>query len=685
MRIYDDEPIRGMAASEMVSAQSLGNEEIRNQMLSEAENKAMTGDRERGEVNGIMLGAPSQVIGIEQIKEALGVLQKYKSGKAELEARIVDEENFYMLQYYKRAKQKVGKDGKIDGETPASAWLFNSLQNKHADGMDNYPEPHCLPRERSDEEEASRLNSILPVIIEQNDFEKTYSDAWWYKLKHGTAVYSVLWNPELDGGLGNIDIGCCDVLNLYWDMAVDDIQNSANLFYVALEDNDSLELQYPQLKGKLKGSSADYKRYNHNTADITDKTMVIDWYYKKNVNGQNVVHYCKFVENHVLYASENDAKYAISGFYEHGKYPFVMDVLFPESGTAAGFGIIAIGRDPQVYIDLIDKAILDYAMKAAKPRWLGAENCGINDEDWLNWDKPIVHVQGTGDVSEQKFSRIELAGMPSFVRELKSLKIDELKETTSNRDFSNGSTSSGVTSGAAIATLQEAGNKTSRDMIKGTYRAYKKVVEIVIELIRQFYTEQRSFRITDPNGGTSFIDYQNSGLQPQMQTVNVEGNEMPIRIGETALGEPEYAVRVPIMDIDIKAQKQNPFTTLAQNETAINLYNAGFFEPERAQQAMICLEMMDFEGKDKVYEYVQQGQTLMNQVQQLNQQVMQASDMLAMAGINPSQFGLMPIQMPMSGAPSGSVTTENPVSVATDNAVDAQNGYMQKLMEKARV
>jgi hypothetical protein len=222
-------------------------------------------------------------------------------------------------------------------------------------------------------------------------------------------------------------------------------------------------------------------------------------------------------------------------------------------------------------------------------------------------------------------------------------------------------------------------------MVKASYRKFKGLVELVIELMRQFYTEQRSFRITQPNGMYGFIDYDNSGLQPQMQTVNVDGAEMPIQIGQTPLGEPEYAIRIPIIDISIKAQKQNPFTTMAQNETAMNLYNAGFFEPERAQQALVCLEMMDFEGKDKVLEHVQQGQTLFNQVQMMNEQIINISAALASAGINPMQFGLAPVEMPMGGVPGGNATSGNPITTATDNAADLQSGYTKKLMEKARV
>ena len=60
---------------------------------------------------------------------------------------------------------------------------------------------------------------------------------------------------------------------------------------------------------------------------------------------------------------------------------------------------------------------------------------------------------------------------------------------------------------------------------------------------------------------------------------------------------------------------------MEQNERAKELYGLGFFNPERAQEALGALEMMEFEGKDKVLEQVQQGQTLLNICQQMSQQL----------------------------------------------------------------
>ena len=657
-----------------------------NEVYVQAENNAMNGDSERGTVNGLMLNANSKKIGKAEIEKALSILEEYKSAKAVLEARIVEEEKYYMHTYNKDAKKKLGTF-KADEETPTSGWLFNAIQNKHADFMDNYPEPICIAREQSDEEEAKKLTSILPVILEQNNFYRTYSKEAWYKIKHGVGVYSVLWNPELDNGLGNIDIGRPDILNLYWAPGITDIQQSPHFFSVNLEDNDVLESMYPELAGKLGTESISYVKYSHDETDTSKKTMVIDWYYKNKVNGKDVLHYCKFVGDTVLYASENDTNYAVNGYYEHGKYPFVFDVLFPEESTPVGFGMIAVGKDPQTYIDIIDKAALEHALKSATPRWIAGENTGINEDEWKDWSKSVVHAQGTNDVSQEKFKDITIPPLPAAVLNLKEAKINELKECLNNRDFSNGSTSAGVTSGAAIATLQEAGNKSSRDMIKDSQNSFVEVNYFSIELIRQFYTEERTFRIRNANGtGYEYTSYTNAGLRIQPMTQMINGVEQPIILGENAMGEAEYAVRLPIIDIKVKAQKQSPFTTLAQNETAMNLYNAGFFNPELAQQALICLEMMDFEGKEKIVEYVSNGQTLQNQLDQMNMQIMQASQMLASQGLNPAMFGLIPMQMGNPMPSGGGVSSSNPIATAQDGALErATTPYIENLKERARV
>ena len=546
------------------------------------------------------------------VAEAVQTLKRYKEGKANLEKRIVEEERWWKLRHWEvingGAKQTSDGQAKESRPEPTSAWLFNSISNKHADIMDNFPEPNVLPRERDDEGDAQTLSSIIPVILERNNYEETYSDAGWYKLKHGVVAKGVFWNQELEDGMGDIDVRFIDLLNIFWEPGITDLQASRNLFIVSLRDNDLLEQEYPQLKNKLGGQIIDVQEYVHDdNVDTSEKSVVVDWYYKKRTpEGKTILHLVKFVGHEVLFASENDPESYPNGFYDHGEYPVVFDVLFPEEGTPVGFGYIAIMKSPQMYIDKLSQVILENSIKAATPRWFAKKNVGINLEQYKDWSEQIVDVEG--DISEERLRQIEVAPVHGNVLNVLTMKIDELKETSSNRDVSQGSSSGGVTAAAAIAALQEAGNKTSRDMIAASYRSFTRECYLAIELIRQFYDEVRSFRITGDTGRNEFVQFDNRQLK---------GKPIP----EAFAGQLVTAMRKPVFDIVIRAQKRSPYSKMAQNELAKELYQLGFFNPQFADQSLAALELMDFDGQEKVRDRVQQSQTLMNTVQMQQQQI----------------------------------------------------------------
>ena len=597
-------------------------------------------------------------IGREQVAEATQTLNKYKEGKAALESRIIEDEEWYMLRHDQYLRRK--KDPEHKQVIPTSAWLFDTLSQKHADAMDNYPIPAVLPREASDEQSARTLSDILPVVMERNNFEDTYSKNWWDKLKNGCAAYGVFWDASLDNGLGDISIQPIDMLNIFWEPGVEDIQDSRNLFIVSLVDKDLLAEQYPELRGQLGGITIDVAEYIHDESiDTSGKAVVVDWYYKLNVDERTVLHYVKYVNDTVLFATENDPRYRESGWYDHGMYPVVFDPLFPVKGSPAGFGYIAVAKDPQLYIDKLSGNILENSLMVSKPRYFKAASTGVNMEQFADWSQSIVEVEG-GSLDDTKLRQIDVNPVPGNVIDVLQLKINELKETSANRDYNSGGTTSGVTAAAAIAALQEAGNKTSRDMIAASYRSYVKINIMVIELMRQFYDVTRSFRVTAPNNqGYAFVEFSNAMIQAQ---------QIP-----AVAGLMEELYRKPIFDVQIKAQKRSPFSQLAQNETAKELYSAGFFDPNMAQQALIALDMMDFDGRDKIVQKVQEGQTLMNMLQQVTMQ----RDMLAM------QLGMMPqAQSGSQSAPSGQTSSGIGAAVKASQT-ETMTPYGQQLAARA--
>ena len=557
-----------------------------------------------GAVNGFrVLERP---IGKEAVQKAMLTLNKYKEGKANLEKRIVDNEQWYKIRHWECMRDK-----KEDVQ-PTSAWLFNCIANKHADAMDNFPSPNILPREEGDKAEAEMLTSIVPVILEQCEFEETYSEVQNYKLKTGTGVYGVFWDKSKLNGLGDISIRKIDIINLFWESGIMDIQKSRNLFHVELMDNDLLIEAYPQLQGKLGQATMDISKYVYDDAvDTNNKSCVVDWYYKKSQNGKTVLHYCKFVNDEVLFATENDPNFADRGWYDHGMFPFVFDPLFTTEGTPTGFGYIDVGKDSQAYIDRGNQAIMKNMLANAKPRHFIRNDGSVNEAEYADTTKDFIHVDG--QLGQDSILPVQGKPLNDIYVTVINNKIDELKETTGNRDISTGGTTSGVTAASAIAAMQEAGSKLSRDNNKASYRAFRKVCLMVIELIRQFYDMPRKFRIMGENGAMRYVQYSNAGIQPQAQ-----GNDFGMDLG----------FRLPLFDIEITAQKQSPYSKMSQNELALQFFGAGFFNPQIADQALACLDMMDFDRKQFIMQKIAQNGGMYQQMMAMQQQMVMLAQMV---------------------------------------------------------
>lgn len=563
-------------------------------------------------------------IGEREIIKAAEILQKYKSGKTNLEAKLVSNEEFWKLRQWRYSTVDDG----IEDFHPATAWLWSCIQSRYSDAMDSYPTCNFLARQEDDKFEAEKLSQIVPVVLAQNKYEETYSDIAWYMLKQGGCVQGVFWDQSKNNGLGDITVKKVDFINLFWEPGITNIQDSTHVFHTELVDNSLLEQRYPQTKGKLSsGKTVNLAKYLYDDqVDTTQKSVVVDWYYHVEKNGKKTLQYVKFVNQILLYATENEVKQptrqeidpqtgmpliiptgeslADRGLYDHGLYPFVVASLYPIEGSLCGYGITDIGRDCQVEIDIINKAVTDNAAVGATPRFFIKNDGSVNEEEFKNGHKQLIHVEGS--VDETNIRPIDTPQLNGNYISVLQQKIEELKYVTSNQDVNNGGTQSGVTAASAIAALQESAGKNARSSNQVFHRAYRDVCIQIVELIRQFYDVPRSFRIAPD----VWVSYSNQGIMPQQQ-MNA-GQDMGFR-------KPEF-------DIDVTSEKSNPYKKMERNELALSFYNMGFFNPQMAEQAMCCLEMMDFEHKDDITKIVKNNsmqQQLLLQMEQVALQLAQ--------------------------------------------------------------
>lgn len=569
-----------------------------------------------------MLSQMKPKIDAEAVRKASEILRKYKEGKARLEQKIIANEEFWKLRQWNYMN-----DG-TDDFKPATAWLWSCIQSRYSDAMDSYPTCNFQPRQADDKAEASTLSSIVPIILEQNRYEDVYSDMVWYTLKHGGSIQGVFWDGSKHNGIGDIAVKKIDFINFFWEPGITDIQESQNVFNTELVSNNILEQRYPQCIGRLGEKTVTLAKYLYDdNVDTSDKSVVVDWYYHAYVNGKKTLQYVKYVNDIVLYATENELlgqekvtvdpetgipltiplsePLAKRGLYDHAMFPFVTMSLYPVEGSICGYGLTDIGRDTQIQIDLLNKAIVDNALEGATPRYFVRDDGSINLKEYADKSKRFVHVEG--QLGDENIRPIDFKPLDGTYVNYLAQKVDELKFITSNQDVNNGAAPSGITAASAIAALQETSGKNARSSNKTFHRAFRDVCYQIVELIRQFYDVPRTFRINPDGMQEQFVQYDNKGLKPQAQMTM--GMDMGLRI-------PEF-------DIDITTEKANPYKKVEINELALSFYNAGFFNPEMTDQALACLNMMDFTKKDEVMRKISENGTLSEMVLLYQQMALQ--------------------------------------------------------------
>lgn len=614
-------------------------------------------------------------ISVDELRKATEILRKYKEGKQTLEQKIIANEEFWKLRQWNYMK-----DGNDDFK-PATAWLWSCIQSRYSDAMDSYPTANFQPRQADDKAEALKLSAIVPIILEQNRYEDVYSDVVWYTLKHGGSIQGIFWDGSKHNGLGDITIKNIDIINFFWEPGITDIQESQNIFNTELVSNNILEQRYPQCVGKLGKKTVTLAKYLYDDkVDTTDKSVVIDWYYHTYVGGKKTLQYVKFVNDVVLYATENEIigkekvtidpetnipltvplekPMAERGLYDHGLYPFVSMALYPIAGSICGYGLTDIGRDTQIQIDQLNKAITDNAMDGASPRFFVRDDGTLNLKEYNDRSKKFIKIEG--NIGEENIRPIDTKPLDSTCMNFLNQKIEELKYVTSNQDVNNGVAPSGITAASAIAALQESQGKNARSSNKTFHRAFREICYQIVELMRQFYTLPRTFRINPDGMQEQFVQYTNAGLLPQQQMT---------------MGA-DTGLRVPEFDIEVTSEKANPYKKMEINEMALAFYNAGFFNPQNSDQALACLNMMDFNKKDEVMQKISENGTLAQMLVQYQQIALQLAQR-----VNPALAEQLAQQILSQGGQAIPTT----MSVADTNLETKQeHPYVERARNEAR-
>ena len=85
---------------------------------------------------------------------------------------------------------------------------------------------------------------------------------------------------------------------------------------------------------------------------------------------------------------------------------------------------------------------------------------------------------------------------------------------------------------------------------------------------------------------------------------------------------------MPEFDLEVAAQNETPYKTMEYNQLALQLFQMGFFRADMAEQALRCLDLMEFKNKDQLAAVIRQGRQRTQQVEWLQGRLMTALRLL---------------------------------------------------------
>lgn len=455
------------------------------------------------------------------------------------------------------------------GLTPVTPVLYSTIDSVHSDIMDAYPDTAILGETAADAPQAAVLTDLLRYIRNRRRYRRVWRDWSLSLLIHGTAVQEVFWDKTLLGGLGDVNVQPWSVRNFLWNPVVENVQDSEVVFKVCFKPAEWVEARYPG--GPFpRGTPCEYDAFygGGRRTDPGGPVMISEMWWKEfspdGASGVSLprVYMARFAGDRLL------ERFTGEPVYGHGLYPFVVTGLVPVEGQAWGLGLPDLYGDMQSTVDRLDQILLENAELSSRVRLLVGNAAQINENELTDWNSHLVHGERVDETAVRWFQPKPLS---AHTMALMQHKMDALKEESGQNAFVRGEGGKSVTAASAIMALQEAGSKRSRNIIGKLYDAFADVTDMMIRLIAEGYTEQRTFLIAGADG---LSDRTVSAADTRRRT-----------------GEEETPIE---FNIAVHIQKQTPYRSAYNDERLLQLLEMG------AIGARTAVELMDFERKDEV-------------------------------------------------------------------------------------
>ncbi|MFT8319342.1 MAG: hypothetical protein ABF649_00735 [Bacillus sp. (in: firmicutes)] len=504
--------------------------------------------------------------------------------KAAEEKKWRQQEDYYQGDQW---KSKPAYKGQIQ---PVTNHCFSIVESIVPQLTDNRPQIMCLPQEQDDEQSADVLSEVIDYIWDRTDMDYKLQLNERTRIKHGMAIYKVFWDPEAMNKLGDVDIINVPIDQFFISPRAKSVQDSDYVIYATQKSTEYIEKRYKKkVQSDKKYDEIAVFDQQEETGKQDNKVLLIEYWTKE--NGQLRL---------ITIAGETVLRDEL-GFYDHGLYPFVAVPAFPVEKKFWAMGVLSQIISPQQVVNILDQQIIDNARLGGNGTIYNQMGSGLNSNAVTNLPYKILNVNDINMV------RVEPGReMPGFIQNHLEVKKRDAESVSGIHDVSQGKAPSGITAASAILALQESANQRIRLLGRTLEAGLKEIGELIIALVKEFYTEDRTIRILGDDKKVTFKTFNANSIKREREYTEFlpEGGQQKVVIEI----DPDFDIRV---EVGSSMQYSKAF----MYEQAKELFQMGVID----DQAL--LETVKF---PKAEDVLQRKQQMIQQQQMMEQQAAMA-------------------------------------------------------------
>ena len=413
-----------------------------------------------------------------------------------------------------------------------SNYIFSVIETIRPVMLDNDPKFQAMPRHPEAMPFTNDLQEAFSYEWDREGMNKKIYRELVNTLVTGTSIFFIPWDADEK----NVKAIPVNPFNIFPDPLATSVEDAEYIIYASYRNVEKLKRTFPKKADKLTGGSITYSELvqdNDKNARIDNQVLVLeiwtkDYETEEEKNGKETKIKYKYPNGRVItLCPELGIVLSDKAMpYRDKRFPFVLIKDYDIPNRFWGEGEVAQLLSPQKSMNDLMNAVIDNAKATANMPWIIDKNAGIGYGKITARPGLVIRKNPGSEVR-----RDQPPQMPMYITNAIETFKSDIEQVSGIYNTLKGDNTTGVYTAQGILALQEAGQVRIRLKVKLLEESLGKIANMWFSRMKQFWKEDKWFRITRNDGSYDMKKFTTSMLSYDYDIKITAGSTMPVNRG----------------------------------------------------------------------------------------------------------------------------------------------------------